>query len=78
MSHNSAKFTEHFTSRFCIRDLKTSGKSVKFDLPNHLKLFLRSIYYLNTKLYKTCWTQLRESVRNRALRNVRLCCTIAA
>ena len=32
------KFTEHFTSRFCIRDLKTSGKSVKFDLPNYFSL----------------------------------------
>ena len=32
------KFTEHFTSRFCIRDLKTSGKSVKFDLPNYCSL----------------------------------------
>ena len=31
------KFTEHFTSRFCIRDL-TSGKSVKFDLPNYFSL----------------------------------------
>ena len=25
------RFTEYFTSRFCINDLKTSGKSVKFD-----------------------------------------------
>ena len=32
------KFTEHFTSRFCIRDLKTSGKSVKFDLSNYFSL----------------------------------------
>ena len=32
------KFTEHFTSRFCIRDLKTSGKSVKFDLLNYFSL----------------------------------------
>ena len=30
------KFTEHFTSRFYIRDLETSGKSVKFNLPNYL------------------------------------------
>ena len=27
-------FTELFTFRFCIRDLKTPGKSVNFDLPN--------------------------------------------
>ena len=33
------KFTEHFTSRFYIRDLKTSGKSVKFDLPNYFSLW---------------------------------------
>ena len=32
------KFTEHFTLRFCIRDLKTSGKSVKFDQPNYFSL----------------------------------------
>ena len=32
------KFTENFTSRFCIRDLKTSGKSVKFDLPKYFSL----------------------------------------
>ena len=32
------KFTEHFTSRFYIRDLKTSGKSVKFDLSNYFSL----------------------------------------
>ena len=32
------KFTEHFTQRFCITDLKTSGKSVKFDLPNNFSL----------------------------------------
>ena len=31
-------FTSHFTPRFCIRDLKTSGKSVKFDLPNYFSL----------------------------------------
>ena len=38
MSLIRLKFTEHFTSRFCIRDLKTSGKSVKFDLPNYFSL----------------------------------------
>ena len=32
------KFTEHFTSRFCIRDLKTSGRNVKFDPPNYFSL----------------------------------------
>ena len=32
------KFTEHFTSRFCIGDSKTSGKSFKFDLPNYFSL----------------------------------------
>ena len=31
-------FTAHFTSRFCIRDIKTSGKSVKFDLPDYFSL----------------------------------------
>ena len=32
------KFTEHLTSRFCIRGLETSSKSVKFDLPNYFSL----------------------------------------
>ena len=40
------KFTEHFTSRFCIRDLKTSGESVKFDLPNYF-------WFVN---YRRMWT----------------------
>ena len=31
-------FTEHFTFRFCIRNWKTSGKSVKFDMPNYFGL----------------------------------------
>ena len=30
------KFTEHFTSRFYTRYIDTSGKSVKFNLPNYL------------------------------------------
>ena len=34
MSHNSTDFTEHFTSRFCLRIKKTSSKSVEFDQPN--------------------------------------------
>ena len=49
------KFIEHFTSRFCIRDLKTSSESVKFDLPNYLVCKLSQIVNIDGFLTLMFW-----------------------
>ena len=49
------KFIEHFTSRFCIRDLKTSSESVKFDLPNYLVCKLSQIVNIDGFLTLMIW-----------------------
>ena len=49
------KFTEHFTSRFYTRDIETSGKSVKFNLPNYLVCKLSQIVNFDGFLTLMVW-----------------------